>query len=292
MNGPLLSIAYEFKAEAIPKSGFGNAMKFEKTLDVKRALPTPELPHHSVRIFPPTNIKASAQFPQVIHPMGQNTLSMRLDGIAKLNARADTMEYWRLKKLTWKLEEISKTIAPACARHTPKDPKDGDQPPAKKGVERIDTRVIGEKVMFSGWKSHFAGPDGSSVEMELEYEPTKLGKLACDSKSRDGSEVTHQLMLEMVVSQEWASVNKPTLVTQTGVGRILRIHFATVLTERSGIGISWDNEAPPIYQDVPPSPPAYMEEIGAAAILEHIEPLDGAARSARSSSEGRTSSSL
>ena len=277
MNGPLVSIAYEFKAEAVPKCGFGNVIKFEKTFDVKRALPSPEVPHHSVRIFPPTNIKANVQFPQVIHPTGQNTLSMRLDGIARLNAKADTVEYWRLKKLTWRLEEVAKTVAPACEKHTPKDPKEGEQQAAKKGIQRTDTRVIGEKTMFSGWKSTYSGSDASMVEMEIEYQPSKNSKLACDTKSRDGSEVVHQLMLEMVVSQEWAPVHKPSLVTQTGVGRILRMHFATVLTERSGIGISWDNEAPPIYQDVPPSPPAYCEEIGAAAILEHIEPLDGIA---------------
>jgi len=284
----LVSIAYEFKAEAIPKCGFGNTMKFEKTLDVKRALPAAELPHHSVRIFPPTNIKANVQFPQVIHPTGTNTLSMRLDGIARLNAKADTIEYWRLKKLSWKLEEVAKTVAPACEKHTPRDAKDGDQQPTKKGLQRTDTRVIGEKTMFSGWKSNYGGPDNSTVEMEIEYQPTRNCKYTCDTKSRDGSEVTHQLMLEMVVSQEWAPVSKPALITQTGVGRILRMHFGTIVTERSGIGISWDNEAPPIYQDVPPSPPAYCEEIGATAILEHIELLDGT----RSSSEGRPSSSF
>jgi len=89
--------------------------------------------------------------------------------------------------------------------------------------------------------------------------------------------VTHQLVVEMVVSQEWAPVNKPSLVTHTGVGRILRMHFGTILTERAGIGISWDNEAPPIYQDVPPSPPAYSQETffsAGSSIAEVIEPLD------------------
>jgi arrestin-related trafficking adapter 1 len=105
----------------------------------------------------------------------------------------------------------------------------------------------------------------------------KHAKYACDTKCRDGTEVTHQLMVEMVVSQEWAPVNKPGLVTHTGVGRILRMHFGTILTERPGIGISWDNEAPPIYQDVPPSPPAYCHETmldGECSIAELMEPLD------------------
>jgi arrestin-related trafficking adapter 1 len=281
IDGPLMSISYEFKAEVIPIAGFGSPVKFDRILNVKRSLPSAEIPHHSVRVFPPTNIKASAHFPQVIHPTGVNNLSLRLDGIAKYNAKGSSIEYWRLKKLTWKLEEVAKTVAPACAKHTPKDAKDEQSGTAKKGMQRTDTRVIGEKTMFSGWKSSYGGVDNSSVEMELDYQLFKNPKFTCNTKSRDGSEVTHQLTLEMVVSQEWAPLNKPSLITQTGVGRILRMHFATVLTERGGIGISWDNEAPPIYQDVPPSPPAYSHEIGEGAILEHLESLDGA----RSSSD-------
>ncbi|KAK0703851.1 hypothetical protein B0T26DRAFT_744533 [Lasiosphaeria miniovina] len=291
MDGPLVSIAYEIKAEAIPRSN-GTCLtpvRLEKVLEVKRSLATSETPHHSVRVFPPTNIKASAHFPHVIHPIGSSTLSLRLDGIAKHNAKVNTMEYWKLKKLTWRLEETVKTVAPACGRHTPKPVESADQQDdeQKKGVVRTDTRAIGEKTLFSGWKSNYLSPTDSMVEVELEYNLAKHAKSACDTKSRDGTEVTHQLMVEMVVSQEWAPVNKPALVTHTGVGRILRMHFATVLTQRAGIGISWDNEAPPIYQDVPPSPPAYSRATfldGDNIIPETMESLDGVVGDA--SSEG------
>ncbi|KAK4212002.1 protein LDB19 [Rhypophila decipiens] len=276
VDGALVGIAYEFKAEAVVKSNgvLLPAVKLERVLEVKRSLPVPELPHHSIRVFPPTNIKANVHYPHVIHPIGTYTLSIRLDGIAKHNTRVNTMEYWKLKKLTWRLEEISKTIAPACEKHCPKAIEGGPQP--KKGISRTDTRVIGEKTIFSGWKSNYGGLTDSTVELELEYNLAKHAKYACDTKSRDGSEITHQLMVEMVVSQEWAPVNKPALVTHTGVGRILRMHFTTILTERGGIGISWDNEAPPIYQDVPPSPPAYCEEMvfGDSSIIDRIESLD------------------
>ncbi len=263
VDGALVSISYEFKAEAIPRSN-GIALppiRFEKVIDVKRSIGNSETPHHSVRVFPPTNIKASAHYPHVIHPIGSHILSLRLDGIAKLNAKVNTVEYWKLKKLTWKLEETTKTIAPACGRHSPKLSENAEEQQNKKGVVRTDTRVIAENTLFSGWKSNYAGVNDSVVELEMDYSLAKGAKYACDSKSRDGTEVTHQLVVEMVVAQEWAPVNKPSLVTHTGVGRILRMHFSAVLTEHSGIGISWDNEAPPIYQDVPPSPPAYSQEI-------------------------------
>lgn len=282
MDNPIASISYEFKAEAVPAGPNQHPIKLEKLFDVKRSLPPPELPHHSVRVFPPTNVKASVHYQQVIHPIGTNTLSMRLDGIAKVNSATNTIEYWKLKKLTWRLEETMKTVAPACEKHMPKiegATEEQQEQARKRGVARTETRTIGEKTLFSGWKSNYAGPTDSSVELELEYNLSKHAKYSCDLKARDGTEVGHQLMLEMVVSQECAPVGKPSLVTQTGVGRILRMHFGTVLTERGGIGISWDNEAPPIYQDVPPSPPAYSDEPNFPAppadFEEVFETLDG-----------------
>lgn len=274
MDGQLVNIAYEFLAEATPTSGFGQPVKLEKLFDVKRSLLAPELPHHSVRIFPPTNIKASVHFPQVIYPIGQNNLTLRIDGVARLNTKSKTLEFWKLKKLTWRLEETTKAVAPACAKHAPVTPSEETETTSSKGVKRTDTRIIGEKTLLSGWKSNYSGPDDASIELELDYMLGKHAKYSCDTRTRDGTEVSHQLMLEMVVSQEWAPANKPSMVTQTGVGRILRMHFTDILTQRGGIGVSWDNEAPPIYQDVPPSPPSYNEEI-AAALPDHIEPLDG-----------------
>jgi len=280
MDSALNSITYQLKAEATPKIG-GAAQppaRLEKVLEVKRSLLGSDLPHHSVRVFPPTNIKASAHYPHIIHPIGNNTLSLRLDGISQHNASVGTVEYWRLKKLTWRLEEISKTIAPACGRHSPRLEGAQPAPEQKKGVPRTDTRTIGEKTMFSGWKSNYMSTTDSNVELELEYSLGKHAKYVCDTKSRDGTEVTHQLMVELVVSQEWAPLNRPNFVTHTGVGRILRMHFGTILTERGGIGISWDNEAPPIYQDVPPSPPCYSHATvmdRECSIADVMETLDG-----------------
>lgn len=291
MDGPLASIAYEFKAEALTKVNgtLQPTIKFEKILDVKRSLGSSEVPHHSIRVFPPTNIKANVHYPHHIHPTGTNTLQIRLDGIARLNPKVGTMEYWKLKKLTWRLEEISKSLAPACEKHAPKlplppTPTEGSsdaQPQQPKGLPRTETRIIGEKTIFSGWKSSYSSATDSHIELELDYFLSKAHSslpAVCDTKwtpsgTSTSHEVSHQLMVEMVVSQEWAPVGKPNLVTHTGVGRILRMHFSSILTERGGIGISWDNEAPPIYQDVPESPPAYSE------LMTGGESMDGVVES-------------
>ncbi|TLD31188.1 hypothetical protein PspLS_02309 [Pyricularia sp. CBS 133598] len=289
MDGPLVNIAYEFHAEATPGQGHGPSIKFDKNIEVKRSQPEADIPHHSIRVFPPIDVKSSAHYPQVIHPLGVNTLSLRLDGIAKSNPTCGTVEFWKLKKLSWKLEEKSKVIAPACEKHAPKDEATSeDASPAKKGLERTDSRIIGEQTYFKGWKSNYSSADDATVEMEFDWglskkleselaKSKKHKRYVCDTKCADGTEVTHQLEIEMVVSQEYAPAKKLDMVTQTGVGRIMRMHFNVILTEPSGLGISWDNEAPPIYSMVPASPPAYCGSEGSADELDlsNIETLLG-----------------
>lgn len=275
MDGPLSSISYHFKAEAAPKTAADApvvlpTLKLDKVLDVKRSLPVPEMPHHSVRVFPPTDIKATVFYPQVIHPIGKNTLSLRLDGLAKQSHRPDMIEYWKLTKLSWRLEETAKALAPACSKHGSPSAEQGQEQPPPKTIQRSDTRIIGDKVLFAGWKSNYGAVSDSLVEMDLDYQLNRHARFNCNARSRTGSQVTHQLIIELVVSQEVAPADKPLRSTPTGIGRILRMQFNTVLTEHPGIGISWDNESPPIYQDVPPSPPGYCDPTAGDA-MEHLD---------------------
>ncbi|KAM0738436.1 hypothetical protein ACQRIT_006173 [Beauveria bassiana] len=276
-NTPLVSIAYEFKAVAqVSRHATGTAapiqLKFDRTLLVKRSVPEPLFPHHSVRVFPPTNIKASADYVSVVHPTSTNKLTLKLDGLMSHNEKVKTVDLWKLKKVSWKLEETIKTVAPACDRHAPTASSVGNI----KGTVRNEVRVIGEKQLHEGWKSDYSGHDGS-VDMELDYSISQARnhagelKYACDTKTADGTEVTHSLLLELIVSKEYAPEGKARQATPTGTGRILRMHFGVVVTEHSGLGVSWDNEAPPIYEDVPPSPPAYPLE--SPVDYQDLEPL-------------------
>jgi arrestin-related trafficking adapter 1 len=314
MDTPLVNISYEFKAEVqLPATARLNPkvsnipIRLERLFDVKRSLPTADTPHHSVRVFPPTNIKAGAHYDQIIHPMGANhAVQLRLDGLTSVNAQSKTIEYWKLKKVTWRLEETVKTIAPACKKHTPVATNPDGTPAANagKGTPRTETRNLGEKHIYEGWKSDYSATDGH-VEFEFDYGiassllaaaahssssrsggalPAGAHGYACDTRSRDGTEVSHALMIEMVVSKEWAPLGKPHLATQTGTGRILRMHYHVLLTDCPGLGVSWDNEAPPVYQDVPPSPPAYPDD-KCPIDYESLEPLDATFRQGNRSPE-------
>lgn len=266
-DNSLLSVTYEFSAEVKLKECPGRPLRMNKTINVKRALAVPELPHHSIRVFPPTNIKADIHYPQVIHPLGSNTLSLRLDGIVKHNTDTKTVEYWKLKRLTWKLEESIATMAPPCEKHMPKATSDDDS--ARKGVKRTAERTIGHQDMHSGWKSDYS-PDGCVVA-EIDFSCSPALKPNCDLKIGSGcATITHQLVVEMVVVQEFAPVSQPKHITPTGIARILRMHFNVNVTERSGLGVSWDNEAPPIYQDVPPSPPGYTHPVSGADSVQDL----------------------
>ncbi|ODV94674.1 hypothetical protein PACTADRAFT_81239 [Pachysolen tannophilus NRRL Y-2460] len=59
-----------------------------------------------------------------------------------------------------------------------------------------------------------------------------------------------------------SSSNSNVVGIPTGSARVLRMQFRIVLTERSGLGIAWDDEVPPTYQDVRAlSPPSYNQSV-------------------------------
>ncbi|KAK3047390.1 hypothetical protein LTS18_013162, partial [Coniosporium uncinatum] len=155
---------------------------------------------------------------------------------------------WRLRKLCWRIEETEKIVSPACPKHADKVGGEG------KGIAHEDTRTIGEADLKDGWKTDL---DEGQIEMELKCAINSALKPLCDVVSPNGFAVSHVLSLECVVAEEWAPVGKPKQVTPTGSARILRTQFTLNVTERAGMGIAWDDEQPPTYDDVPASPPHY-----------------------------------
>jgi len=251
MRGTLSNIDYVLRTSMTTKNG--EPIKLTKTLDIKRSICPADTPRRSIRIFPPTNLTANCELPSVIHPIGETTISMRVDGVVKRNVEAKTQTQWKLKRVTWRLDEMEKEISPACEKHAAKL---GNVDDVKKGTPHQDTRTISSSEIKSGWKSDYSSPDGT-IDMEFAMSIRPDAHPSCDMKSADGTEVSHVLVVEMIVSEEYAPIRNPKQVTPTGAARVLRMHFNVVLTERGGLGISWDEESPPLYENVPASPPAY-----------------------------------
>jgi hypothetical protein len=274
MKGGLSAIDYVLRAVVTPKTG--DPIKLSQTLDLKRAIYPSDQPRHSIRIFPPTNLTANCELPPVIHPIGETNISMRIDGIVKRNTDTKSQTQWKLKRLTWRLDETQKTISPACAKHAAKF---GNVDEARKGIAHQDVRTIGTDEMKSGWKADYNSPDGM-IELEFPFGIRADSHPICDMKAEDGTEVSHVLIVEMIVAEEFAPIKRPTQVTPTGAARVLRMHFNIIVTERSGLGISWDEEQPPLYENVPASPPAYgnseLYEGDPIPDYEDLTPLDDA----------------
>lgn len=282
MDGPLSKV--EYKLHAIAKGKEGEKINLDKTLlQVKRAIFPNDLPKRSIRIFPPTNLAANVGLPSVVYPIGESTATMRIEGIIRREpSEPSNMHHqWRLKRMIWRIEETHKVLSPACPKHS----HAAKSPPATSTTEAPDKRTttttennefrtIGTGEMRHGWKSDYSHPTGS---IELEFPFGIHQSATCDTKTAH-LDISHQLVVELIVAEDQAPDRKPWQTTPTGAARILRMHFNVTVTERSGLGISWDEEIPPVYEDVPASPPGYLFDYfeGGEALFEEEGEEDGA----------------
>jgi hypothetical protein len=251
----LAMLDYEFAAVATTATG--ETLKFAQTVELNRAIP-PGLDKQSVRVFPPTNITANITLNPTVHQIGEFPVVMRMNGMT--TRQKDAQVRWRLRRLNWRIEEHQKVFSPACEKHRAKL-SDG-----KAGILHEENRCIGEhEVNYNKnpWKSD---PSAGSVETEFVCSVNASKKPVCDVKS-DAMSVTHVLVLELVVAEEWAQNKRPGHISPTGAARILRTQFPLLLTQHAGLGIAWDEEAPPMYEDVPESPPGYQNNT-------HVEDFD------------------
>jgi hypothetical protein len=108
----------------------------------------------------------------------------------------------------------------------------------------------------TAWKADYLNPEGC-IEVEFPFSANTGDKVTCNMKDGQGTVISHVLEVEMIVYEEYAPLKKLSQVTPTGGARVLRMHFDMNLTERAGLGVSWTMERPPLYGDVPPSPPTY-----------------------------------
>ena len=142
-------------------------------------------------------------------------------------------------------------VSPACSKHASKVGGEG------KGVQQENTREIGSDELKQGWKTDF---DKGDVEGEFMVAINPSLKPQCGMEGQNGLKIAHNLILELVIAEEWSSTKKAQQTTPTGAARVLRTQFSLNVTERAGMGLSWDDEMPPMYEDVPASPPRYQNE--------------------------------
>ncbi|RPB29840.1 hypothetical protein L211DRAFT_775973 [Terfezia boudieri ATCC MYA-4762] len=252
-------IRYFLKAVAL--SAQGNEIRFSREIQISRAiLPGPE--RHSVRIFPPTNLSAHVNLPHIVHPDGDFQLDIRLDGVMS----PDKETRWKLKKVSWRIDESSKIISPSCSHHQSKLCGNG------KGMLHEDVCTVGSGELKSGWKADYS--NSGRIEMEIIAGMPAHMNAACDIESACGIKVSHNLVVEMIVAEEHCPKGTSNrLGTQVGAARILRMQFLLHVSARAGLGISWDEEQPPLYDNIPPGPPKYQTFIEGAVEPRESPPV-------------------
>lgn len=190
-NNALSKISYSLSALAI--STKGGKVKFKHHITLRRAI-LPGHDRHSIRIFPPTNLCASVKLPPVIHPGGDFPLEIRLDGVVPKRKQ----NRWRLRKISWRIDESTSVVSPACKHHCNKLGGDG------KGMLHENVRTVGSGEIKSGWKSDFETP-GGKIEMEFMAGIPAHVEAACDIDSSCGITVCHDLIVELIVAEEHVS---------------------------------------------------------------------------------------
>ena len=264
---PLGSISYQIVATG--QSSTGEKLEVIHPITIERAI-TPGPDKSSIRIFPPTNLTARITLPSVVHPIGVFPIQMTMSGVVE--KKKDLTTRWRLRKVLWHVDEAVKMISKPCPRHADKV-KEG------KALQHSESRMVGQDDLKNGWKTDF---DTAGGEIMLEFEAA-LGtkhntRPVCDVTSPAGLEVKHLLVLELIIAEEFVSQRNPSIITPTGSARVLRMQFTLAVTTRGGMNISWDEEMPPMYEDVPASPPGYGNgdplagAVAAASISDYTGP--------------------
>jgi hypothetical protein len=243
----LAMIDYHFFATAKPS--VGESITFRHTVELQRAI-RPGNERQSIRVFPPTNMTANVTLTPVCYTDSEIPVKMRIAGINTTQEK--TITRWRLRRLLWRIEEYQKIMSPGCPKHASRVPE------GCSGIKHEETRTLGEQeVNFNKtpWKTDLA--EGQiDAEFVVALNPNKKAECGVVDETIN-LQIWHHLVLEMIVVEEYIQKKKPTQATPTGAARILRSQFPLRVTNRAGLGVAWDEETPPVYQDVPPSPPGY-----------------------------------
>ena len=246
-HSTLANIDYALLVDAV--TTLADTITHHYPLQVQRALqPTPD--KQSVRIFPPTNLTVNVIHTQIIHPIGSFLVQFRMNGVVTKEKDAQTR--WRIRKLDWRIDEHVRNVSPACPKHAHKVGGEG------KGQQHEDIRTIGSDSLKKGWKTDFDAVGGGQIELEFPASIRSNSRPVCDVDSPTGLSVTHTLIIEIIVAEEHAMNKSLKTAVPTGAARVLRTQFKVAVTERGGLGVSWDEEIPPMYEDVPDSPPGYL----------------------------------
>lgn len=246
-HGSLGSIDYMLSSYATSTNL--DSINVTRELTIKRAI-KPRDDRIQIQYVASNNIGIELMYPGIIYPIGLFSVQARLTGV--VGRRKDYQIRFIVQKLSWQIVEHLVIISPACRKHNP-ELGGGVQ----KGRVHSEKTLLGGDSIKDGWKNDFGIP-GGQTDFEFRASIKPGSQYVCDVKSATGFEVKHTLVLEIIMAEHHIRDSDPKTAVPTGQLYVLKTVARQILTDRSGMGISWDEEQPPVYEDVPHSPPDYV----------------------------------
>ena len=290
-SSALATIEYELVAVIRPNPQQYKAMVANRPLKLSRSI-LPAGDKTSQRVFPPTSLNSVLIMPTTCNPGSHWNGTLAFTGVQpKTGPQGQPgVQRWKLKKINWRIDENAKVVSPACKTHRSRIPGNANAAPggaAAGGIEYTDTRIVGAGDVKDGWKADWTALEDGRIEMEVEFSTHLAAKPCCDvedpADGGTGISVSHTLVVEAVVFEVLISGGNGSWTESlpSGSARVLRMQYPITVTERGGLGISWDNEIPPMYHDI----------INGAALPSYDDSRNNSAEDVTASSPGQGSSS-
>lgn len=256
MDTSLVSVTYEFQAvTSIRRTGslskLPEIITLNRTLPVARSIPVPSKPLLSTRIYQAAGIEVDCSFDPVLDPSGKNYVKLTMSGLRSCPDNGEDIQFWRVCKGTWMLQENIKSTAVACSQHAQECQADEKSHAQKKTI------TIGESSFYDGWTTDDAA---GTLSMEFPFFIKKASRFTQDTGDVGDTSVTHSLVLELQLMKEIYPQGNPDLSVRSGVGRILRSEHRVVLSDFARPSDHVEEESLPCYSDLRPGPPLYQEK--------------------------------
>ncbi|KAM0250827.1 hypothetical protein ACHAP5_002044 [Fusarium lateritium] len=257
MDTSIVSFVYKFEAIASirrqsPRLQPSEIITSGRTLQVARSIPVPNTRSISNRIYQADGIEVSCSFNSVMSPTGNSKAMLTMSGLRSCPGSGEDVQFWRVCRGTWILEETIRTTAMACTEHA-----------QGSGVEtstiRKKTKALGESSFYDGWTTD---DQAGTLSMEFPFSTRRRStKYTQDTGDCGDTSITHALVLELQLMKEIYPKGKSDLSVRTGVGRILRSEHCVVFSDHVRLSDSADvyEESLPCYHDLWPRPPIYEE---------------------------------
>lgn len=151
---------------------------------------------NSLRVFPPTDVTASAVLPNVVYPKSTFPIELRLNNV--VSSKQDRR--WRMRKLSWKLEECTKVRAFVCKKHEAKLQLTKD----------LQKRAQLSRVKSGTQEHKSSGLHHLTVQTSMRLEcPSSLLSTGADAAAANGTEHENQQEYDVEPAVDEGVPNRP-----------------------------------------------------------------------------------